>query len=52
MPFWPQACADYAQPTSLEKIEIEEAVINTTVQRDKSFNTLLESTQVALDYVM
>ena len=47
MPFWPQACADYAQPTSLEKIEIEEAVINTTVQRDKSFNTLLESTLVA-----
>jgi hypothetical protein len=52
MPFWPQARTDYAQHTSLEKIEIEEAVINATVQRDKSFNTLLESTQVALDYVM
>lgn len=44
MPFWPQARTDYAEHTSLEKIEIEEAVINATVQRDKSFNTLLEST--------
>jgi len=52
MPFWPQARTDYAEHTSLEKIEIEEAVINATVQRDKSFNTLLESTQVALDYLM